>query len=134
MMRLIVGALVISVVAVGSAARTGATDDPVAEMAAACPCDARADGAAWGSHGEYVACVASDSDQDRQAVNLRQPVSDPLLRLSERRRRCRIVVGLVAGWLTGKVVRGGGYGVFRDIILGIVGAFIGGFVMSLFGV
>ncbi len=45
-----------------------------------------------------------------------------------------IVVGLVAGWLTGKVVRGGGYGVFRDIILGIVGAFIGGFVMSLFGV
>jgi uncharacterized membrane protein YeaQ/YmgE (transglycosylase-associated protein family) len=45
-----------------------------------------------------------------------------------------IVVGLIAGWLTGKVVRGGGYGVFRDIILGIVGAFIGGMVMSLFGV
>ena len=45
-----------------------------------------------------------------------------------------IVVGLIAGWLTGKVVRGGGSGVFRDIILGIVGAFIGGFVMSLFGV
>jgi len=45
-----------------------------------------------------------------------------------------IVVGLIAGWLTGKVMRGGGYGVFRDIILGIVGAFIGGIVMSLFGV
>ena len=45
-----------------------------------------------------------------------------------------IVVGLIAGWLTGKVVRGGGYGVLRDIILGIVGAFIGRIVMSLFGV
>src|SRR2546427_262008 len=33
----------------------------------------------------------------------------------------------------GKVVRGGGYGVFRDILLGIVGAFIGGIVMSGFG-
>ena len=40
-----------------------------------------------------------------------------------------IVVGLIAGWLTGKVVRGGGYGVLRDIILGIVGAFIGRIVM-----
>ena len=45
-----------------------------------------------------------------------------------------IVVGLIAGWLTGKVVRGGGYGVLRDIILGIVGAFIGRIVMSPFGV
>jgi hypothetical protein len=71
MMRLVVGALVISVVAVGSAARTGATDDPVAEMAAACPCDARADGAAWVSHGEYVACVASEARQLRTDGMLR---------------------------------------------------------------
>jgi uncharacterized membrane protein YeaQ/YmgE (transglycosylase-associated protein family) len=45
-----------------------------------------------------------------------------------------LVVGLIAGWLTGKVMKGRGYGGFRDIILGIVGAFIGGMVMSLFGV
>jgi len=45
-----------------------------------------------------------------------------------------IVVGLIAGWLTGKVLKGRGYGAFRDIILGIVGALIGGMVMSLFGV
>ena len=44
-----------------------------------------------------------------------------------------LVVGLVAGWLTGKVIRGGGYGAFRDIILGIVGAFIGGVVVSFLG-
>src|SRR5438132_3781015 len=44
-----------------------------------------------------------------------------------------IVVGLIAGWLPGKVMRGGGYGVFRDIVLGIVGAFIGRIVMRVFG-
>jgi uncharacterized membrane protein YeaQ/YmgE (transglycosylase-associated protein family) len=45
-----------------------------------------------------------------------------------------VIVGLIAGWLTGKVMRGGGYGAFRDIILGIIGAFIGGLVVSFFGV
>ncbi len=45
-----------------------------------------------------------------------------------------LLVGLIAGWLTGKVMKGGGYGAFRDIILGIIGAFIGGLVMSFFGV
>jgi len=44
-----------------------------------------------------------------------------------------IIVGLIAGWLTGKVMKGAGYGAFRDIILGMVGAFIGGIVMSFFG-
>jgi uncharacterized membrane protein YeaQ/YmgE (transglycosylase-associated protein family) len=43
-----------------------------------------------------------------------------------------IIVGLIAGWLTGLVMRGGGYGIFRDIVLGLIGAFIGGLVFSLF--
>jgi uncharacterized membrane protein YeaQ/YmgE (transglycosylase-associated protein family) len=41
-----------------------------------------------------------------------------------------IIVGLIAGWLAGLVVRGGGYGVLGDIILGIIGALVGGFVAS----
>ncbi len=41
-----------------------------------------------------------------------------------------IVVGLIAGWLTGKLMSGGGYGAIMDIIIGIVGALIGGFIMS----
>jgi uncharacterized membrane protein YeaQ/YmgE (transglycosylase-associated protein family) len=41
-----------------------------------------------------------------------------------------IVVGLVAGWLAGLVMRGGGYGVLGDIIIGIVGALVGGFLAS----
>ena len=44
-----------------------------------------------------------------------------------------IVVGLIAGWLTGKIMKGSGYGVFGDIALGIVGAVIGGFMMRQIG-
>ncbi|CAG0937046.1 hypothetical protein TFLX_05950 [Thermoflexales bacterium] len=46
-----------------------------------------------------------------------------------------IVVGLIAGWLAGLVVRGGGYGLIGNIVVGIVGALIGGFLAgSLFNV
>jgi uncharacterized membrane protein YeaQ/YmgE (transglycosylase-associated protein family) len=45
-----------------------------------------------------------------------------------------IVVGLIAGALAGFVMRGGGYGIVGDIIVGIIGAFIGGWIFSLFGV
>ncbi len=42
-----------------------------------------------------------------------------------------IVVGLIAGWLAGKVMKGGGYGVLIDIILGILGAIVGRWVFGL---
>jgi len=41
-----------------------------------------------------------------------------------------LVVGLIAGWLASVVMRGGGYGLVGDIIVGIVGALIGGFLAS----
>lgn len=42
-------------------------------------------------------------------------------------------VGLIAGWATGKLMRGAGYGVLMDIILGIVGAVVGGWIMRSLG-
>jgi len=42
-----------------------------------------------------------------------------------------VVIGLIAGWLAGKVMKGRGYGVVMDIVLGIVGGVIG---RSVFGV
>ncbi len=44
-----------------------------------------------------------------------------------------ILVGLVAGWVTGKIMKGGGYGFWMDIILGIVGALVGGFIAGAIG-
>ena len=43
----------------------------------------------------------------------------------------RLVVGLIAGWLAGMVVKGGGFGVIGNIIVGIIGALIGGFLFGL---
>jgi uncharacterized membrane protein YeaQ/YmgE (transglycosylase-associated protein family) len=37
-----------------------------------------------------------------------------------------IIVGLIAGWATGKIMRGEGYGPFLDIVIGIIGAIVGG--------
>jgi len=43
-----------------------------------------------------------------------------------------LVVGLIAGWLAGQVMRGGGLGLIGDVIVGIVGAVIGGFLAREF--
>lgn len=43
-----------------------------------------------------------------------------------------ILVGLIAGWLAGVVMKGSGYGVLRDIIIGLIGSLIGGFVSGFF--
>jgi uncharacterized membrane protein YeaQ/YmgE (transglycosylase-associated protein family) len=45
-----------------------------------------------------------------------------------------IIVGLIAGWLTGQVMRGGGYGVIVDIILGMLGGIVGGWVFGALGI
>jgi len=45
-----------------------------------------------------------------------------------------ILVGAVAGWLAGMVVRGGGFGLAGDIVIGIIGAFIGGWLLPRLGV
>ena len=43
-----------------------------------------------------------------------------------------LIAGLIAGWLTGLFMRGGGYGIIGDIVLGLIGSFIGGLICSLF--
>jgi uncharacterized membrane protein YeaQ/YmgE (transglycosylase-associated protein family) len=44
-----------------------------------------------------------------------------------------IIVGLIAGWATGKIMRGAGYGPLMDIVIGIIGAVIGGEIMTALG-
>ena len=44
-----------------------------------------------------------------------------------------VVIGLIAGWLAGTVMKGRGYGVLMDILLGIVGGVVGRFVFGLLG-
>jgi len=44
-----------------------------------------------------------------------------------------VLIGLVAGWLAGTLMKGGGFGVIGDIVVGILGALVGGFLFTSLG-
>lgn len=45
-----------------------------------------------------------------------------------------IIIGIVAGWIAGLIMRGHGFGAIADFVIGVVGAVIGGFIFDLLGV
>ncbi len=45
-----------------------------------------------------------------------------------------LLVGLVAGWLAGQIVRGGGFGLIGDLVVGVIGAFIGSWIFATLGI
>jgi uncharacterized membrane protein YeaQ/YmgE (transglycosylase-associated protein family) len=45
-----------------------------------------------------------------------------------------LAVGLIAGWLAGKIMKGAGFGIVGDLIVGILGAIIGGWLFGLLGI
>lgn len=45
-----------------------------------------------------------------------------------------LLIGLAAGWLAGLFVKGGGFGLVGDLIVGVIGAVFGGFLFSLLGI
>jgi uncharacterized membrane protein YeaQ/YmgE (transglycosylase-associated protein family) len=44
-----------------------------------------------------------------------------------------LIIGLIAGWLAGQIMKGGGYGLIGDLIVGVIGAYIGGWLWGLLG-
>jgi uncharacterized membrane protein YeaQ/YmgE (transglycosylase-associated protein family) len=44
-----------------------------------------------------------------------------------------LIVGIIAGWLAGRIMSGGGFGLFGNMVLGVVGALVGGHVLGLLG-
>jgi uncharacterized membrane protein YeaQ/YmgE (transglycosylase-associated protein family) len=45
-----------------------------------------------------------------------------------------LLIGLIAGWLAGQVMRGGGYGLVGDLIVGVIGALLGGWLFGVLGI
>jgi uncharacterized membrane protein YeaQ/YmgE (transglycosylase-associated protein family) len=45
-----------------------------------------------------------------------------------------LIIGVVAGWLAGKLTRGQGFGLVGDLVVGILGAFVGGFIFQFLGI
>lgn len=44
------------------------------------------------------------------------------------------IIGIVAGWLAGKIMKGGGFGLIGDLVVGVVGAILGGWLFGLLGI
>lgn len=44
-----------------------------------------------------------------------------------------LIIGLLAGWIAGNLMKGGGFGLVGNLIVGVVGAFLGGFLFGLLG-
>ena len=44
-----------------------------------------------------------------------------------------LIIGIVAGWLAGRITRGEGFGLIGDMVVGVIGAFFGGFLFGLLG-
>ncbi len=45
-----------------------------------------------------------------------------------------LIIGLVAGWLAGKIMKGGGFGLVGNLIVGVIGAYVGGWLFNFVGV
>ncbi len=45
-----------------------------------------------------------------------------------------LIVGALAGWLAGKLMKGGGFGLVGNVVVGVIGAFIGGYVFRVLGI
>jgi uncharacterized membrane protein YeaQ/YmgE (transglycosylase-associated protein family) len=45
-----------------------------------------------------------------------------------------IITGIIAGWLAGMLIRGSGFGVIGDLVVGLLGGLLGGYLASLFGI
>ncbi len=45
-----------------------------------------------------------------------------------------LIIGVVAGWIAGLIMKGRGFGFWGDMIVGVIGALIGGFIVRLFGI
>jgi uncharacterized membrane protein YeaQ/YmgE (transglycosylase-associated protein family) len=44
-----------------------------------------------------------------------------------------ILIGIAAGWLAGQIMKGGGFGLVGDLIIGVIGALLGGFLFKMLG-
>jgi uncharacterized membrane protein YeaQ/YmgE (transglycosylase-associated protein family) len=45
-----------------------------------------------------------------------------------------LLIGVLAGWLAGQIMKGGGFGLLGDMVVGVIGAFVGGWLFGLLGI
>lgn len=45
-----------------------------------------------------------------------------------------VIIGVAAGWLAGQIMKGGGFGLVGDLVIGVIGALLGGFLFRMIGI
>jgi uncharacterized membrane protein YeaQ/YmgE (transglycosylase-associated protein family) len=45
-----------------------------------------------------------------------------------------LIIGIIAGWLAGQLMKGGGYGLVGDLVIGVIGSFLGGWLFGALGI
>ena len=45
-----------------------------------------------------------------------------------------LIIGIAAGWLAGQLMKGGGFGLVGDLVIGVIGAFLGGWLFGALGI
>ena len=89
---------------------------------------------ALGGGGEYVGCTGRLPELaravDYRATSLLEGREGEQMELNPGGIIAWIVVGLIAGWLADRFVKGGGFGLIGDLVVGLLGALIGGFLVG----
>jgi uncharacterized membrane protein YeaQ/YmgE (transglycosylase-associated protein family) len=68
------------------------------------------------------------------ALDRRTSAESHVMHLSNQSLLVIIIVGIVAGWLAGRVMEGGGFGLIGDLLVGLVGAFVGDWLLPRLGI
>jgi len=93
-------------------------------------------GAAW--HGANSELIDKTTSRElSSATSIYQkiiPVEGKVMHLSNQGLLIIVIVGVVAGWLAGRVMEGGGFGLIGDLLVGLVGAFIGDWLLPRLGI
>jgi uncharacterized membrane protein YeaQ/YmgE (transglycosylase-associated protein family) len=108
--------------------------------------------------GPHANPAPSERTRAKRAPPVAKPAADPIAPIAHLRHDCSsefatsdlvrglarrkndmhllwfLLIGLVAGWLTGQLMKGGGYGLIGDLVLGVVGAFVGGWIFGALGI
>src|SRR5215469_8598122 len=73
----------------------------------------------------WTSLASSDRDGDARGGQSRMTITALIIFL---------VIGAIAGWLAGQIMRGGGFGLIGNIVVGIIGSLIGGWLFGLLGI
>jgi uncharacterized membrane protein YeaQ/YmgE (transglycosylase-associated protein family) len=79
-------------------------------------------------------CRPADGTNPNYRTFIQPALKENVMHLSNQSLLVILLVGIIAGWLAGRVMEGGGFGLIGDLLVGLVGAFIGNWLLPKLGI